>query len=186
LEQELGYGPLQFAATAKQPRGVTRYELVGTNQQRVAARDEYLVHPLTDFTVDRYWAAVALDFQFSDPNHDLISVQIIVFKGDAFSPKQPMLRAEWHCSPTDLQAHHAQPHWHAYTSEVPVSPSFDAAIPFGAPPVEQRADALRFHFAMASRWQTEGPDAHTFALPDSKTLAKWLEGCMKYIRSQLT
>jgi hypothetical protein len=184
LEQELGYAPLTFSQTAKRFRGVTRYELVGSYQQRATARDEYLVHPLTDSTADRYWAAVTLDFQYSDPNHDLVSIQIVVFKGDAFGPKQPMLRAEWHCSPADLQAPHAQPHWHAYTSEEPAPFSFGEPVPFEAPTGSSR-EPLSFHFAMASKWQTDGPGAHTLCLSDSTMLVKWLSGCLKYIRSQL-
>lgn len=187
LEDQFGYSPLSFTPGEPRARAVTRYELVGGLQQVARARETYRVHPLPSNAAERYWGAVALDFQYADPGYDLISAQIVVFRGDPHAEKLPVFRAEWHCSPSDLKASHAQPHWHVYRSaDAQVSSVFLEERP---PEFPARAvpppDTVNFHFAMSSLWQTNGTASHTHALGTLTALRNWLHGCLEYIRSEL-
>lgn len=187
MEEQFGYSPLRFAVGEQRVRGITRYELVGSFQQRAIARDRYLIHPLPGTALERHWAAVALDFQYIDPVHNLTSAQIIVFKGDPFGDKLPLFRAEWHCSPSDLSAPHAQPHWHVYSVfEETAKATFGETRTLDFPGDLHRVvlRTLDFHFAMSSSWHTNGADAHRHAIANSAALTNWLQGCLQYIRGE--
>lgn len=187
MQEQFGYSPLRFAVGERRVRGITRYELVGPLQQRADARERYFVHPLPGMAPQRHWAAVALDFQYADPVHNLTSAQIIVFRGDPYGDKLPLFRAEWHCSPSDLTAPHAQPHWHVYPllEEIP-TPTFGEPEVMDFPGDRRSvvSQALDFHFAMSSSWHTDGADAHRHRIANSAMLANWLKGCLQYIRGE--
>jgi hypothetical protein len=176
---------------APRARRVSRYELRGLGQQIGTARERYSLHLLSGGTGGLYWAAVVVEFRFVDPAYELINIEIVVFKGEAYEPKLPFFRAEWHCSPADLLERHAQPHWHVYIEQSPRSESaFDTEVvsEFRLDEVTSEiseAQTVPFHFAMSSSWQEHGMDAHRQPVNTVLALQNWLNGCLGYIRSQL-
>ena len=186
--EQLGFKP------EPRSRTVSSYRLVGSGQQFATARETYPVHLFrTGNRSALYWAAVALDFRYTDPKYELVNVQIILFSGDARQQKVPMLRAEWHCSTEILEAPNAQPHWHVYTEPWP-----EADLGFAGRVVTNFARATEqhdtvtenyrgvpFHFAMSAQWHRMGDDAHRIKVSDAQSLIKWLSGCLTYIRGQL-
>ncbi len=150
-----------------------------------------------------YWLAVSLEFEYHLGAACLTSVSLVVFEGRATDEsKTPLIRAEWACGEQGAQGAHAQPHWHVYPGQLPVTvqptgadfeaaprvqqfqlpatdPGSDTAVPSGW----ERGD--RFHFAMASRWHSEGRASHKVSLPDETALLEWLEGCLAYTRAEL-
>lgn len=192
LRRQLANEQLGFKPEARS-RAVSSYRLVGSRQQFATARETYPVHLFRAGRSALYWAAVALDFHYSDPKYELVNVQIIVFRGDARQRKVPLFRAEWHCSTEVLEAQNAQPHWHAYSESWPNDdPGFgERVVTYFTPSKEQQgADtqdthSIPFHFAMSAQWDRLGDDAHRIKPENVQSLARWLSGCLSYIRTQL-
>ena len=194
LRKQFGQTTLGFKPTIRSAR-VTRYALSGTGQQRGTARDAYPILPLCETTKAIYWAGITVNFQFLDSSHQLVDAGIIIFEGDAFAEEKiPVLRAEWYCSDEQMQAIHAQPHWHVYHPPPQYQgPGFSADSPATFAPdgqadeeVDREAQLMRFHFAMSAEWQRGGLNAHIGAITSASALGNWLSGCLSYIVGQLS
>jgi hypothetical protein len=185
-QRTLGFKPLTRAER------VTCYMLSGVNQQFGTAREVYAVHPLCQNVDAIYWAGITVNFQFINSSHHLVDAGIVVFEGNGFGVKVPLLRAEWHCSDEHMRARHAQPHWHAYyrpeprASAVftPESPINFASAPEAAVNETAEAQAMQFHFAMSAAWQRGDTNGHVTSIESGKALEDWLCGCLSYIAGQ--
>src|SRR5215216_2447048 len=89
-----------------------KFVLSGT-YTKGTARDKYSVFPLLQMGEELFWLGSYLVFKRELGVYKLLSVGLIVFKGEALDErKTALLRAEW-----DNQSEgtiHAQPHWHVY------------------------------------------------------------------------
>ena len=158
------------------------------------ARERYTILPLCKSVDAIYWAGITVDFQFLNSSNQLIDAGIIIFKGEGFAVKIPVLRAEWHCSDCYMQAIHAQPHWHVYHPQLQrLRAGFSPDAPKDFAPGEQvedksgsEAQLMRFHFAMSAAWQRGDQDAHIAAITSATALGDWLCGCLSYIVGQLS
>lgn len=176
-----------------------RYVFTSNNASQAELGDRaYYVIPFWRVGHRYYWLAASVDLAFQEKCY-LMSVSLVVFEGEATDNiKTPILRAEWDAiqeSPQRAKQRstpvvHAQPHWHVYPTAAGTAeyaeraePKFEADIQVFSFP--QRHRAKQFHFAMASQWHTNGMDSHALDL-EVDSLLRWLEGCLTYIRSQLT
>jgi hypothetical protein len=196
LRQKLANQQIGFKAEPR-VRSLSSYKLCGRNQQFGEARENYPIHLFRAGVAELYWVAVTLEFRYTDPRYELVGAQIIVFSGNARQRKKPLLRAEWHCSREDLDAIHAQPHWHVYAEPwQPTGKPFGqkALTDFTAAEAQRAEDnqsdaellSVPFHFAMSSQWHIRGADSHRHEIPDVDSLQGWLSGCLAYIHSELT
>ena len=194
LRKQFGQTALGFKPAARSTR-VTRYSLSGPGQQKGTAREAYSILPLCRSIEAIYWAGITVNFQFSDSTHQLVDAGIVIFKGGAFEDnKAPFLRAEWHCSDDQMQAIHAQPHWHVYhPPQQYLGPGFSGDTPSTFAPDDQadeeedsEAQLMRFHFAMSAEWQRGELNAHVGAITSATALGDWLNGCLSYIVGQLS
>jgi len=194
LRKHFGQTALNFKAAARSTR-VTRYSLSGPGQQKATAREAYSILPLCRSPETIYWVGITVNFQFSDSTHQLVDAGIVIFKGGAFEEnKAPFLRAEWHCSDDQMQAIHAQPHWHVYhpPQQYPGA-GFAAGAPATFAPDDQaneeegpEAQLMSFHFAMSAEWQRGEENSHVGAITSPTALGDWLSGCLSYIVGQLS
>ena len=183
---------LGFTAADRTAR-IKRYSLAGVNQKFGIARERYAIFPLCMRDEAIYWAGITVDFQFLISSYQLIDAGIVVFEGDGFGIKVPVLRAEWHCGDDFMKAIHAQPHWHVYYPPKQFrTKGFTADTPtdFGsrenADDAEvSEAELMSFHFAMSALWQRGDMNAHVEAITSATALKGWLGGCLSYIVSQL-
>ena len=163
LRRQLANEQLGFKSEARS-RSVSSFRLVGREQQFASARETYPIHLFRAGRSALYWAAVVLDFRYTDPRYELVNVQIIVFRGDARQRKVPLFRAEWHCSREVLEAQNAQPHWHVYTESWDTNnPDFGGRVVTDfARGVEKKEGGandprgIPFHFARSSQWHRLG------------------------------
>lgn len=164
-------------------RNTVVYSMTGSETSTALARETYLVIPLLRKTYASYWLGASLEFKFEEGYFKLMSVSLIVFRGEVFDPnKRPILRAEWDALTDEDISEHAQPHWHVYYSAVNeevglIDETFDNSE-------MQKSKDAKFHFAMGSRWYNE-INAHQEKLDDINKLINWLEGCIKYTRRQI-
>jgi hypothetical protein len=178
--------------------------LTGEGAKRAEAKYKYSVIPFLALQSRLYWLAASLEFVFENRMYRLLSVSLLIFEGEATDDrKSALLRAEWACLDEDTRAPHAQPHWHIYPSRINREAYEDRTEfklktdiqPFApeAPVVESNNEfdiewdrSEKFHFAMASRWHIVGFDekgAHQEEM-QIDGLLKWLDGCIRYTRSQ--
>ena len=176
-------------------------EFTGVEARKAEAKYTYSVVPFLQLGLRQFWLAVALEFEFHQGVYDLANVSMLVFEGEAYDErKSALMRAEWDCNQPKTPPAHAQPHWHIYPSRLSKQIEEDRAE-FGekseavafVPEVDgvdsnsernlkwDRAE--RFHFAMSARWANEGNESHVAEMT-SGGLLKWLEGCLRYIRSE--
>jgi hypothetical protein len=192
LRKQLG-NSLGFTSADRTAR-VKRYAFTSANQQYGTARERYPILQLCQSVKEIYWAGITVDFQFLNLSYQLVDAGIIIFQGDGFGEKAPVLRAEWHCSDEHLQAVHAQPHWHVYpTPSGQIGPGFSPNSPrdFASDDqvkdvVDSKAQWKNFHFAMSAAWQCGDQKAHISAITSATALESWLCGCLSYIVGQLS
>jgi hypothetical protein len=177
-------------------KGDVKFQLSGT-AVKAMARDRYSVFPLLQREADLFWLGGSLIFARELANYRLKSVSLIVFKGDAIDEtKTALFRAEWD-SP-EPGTDHAQPHWHVYPQIIDGKSNvseFDRYMKYESdlndePVTTLDADPARdtarnFHYAMASRWHTDGISYHQQGLTNVESVVKWIEGCIDYSRKQL-
>jgi hypothetical protein len=172
---------------------VERYVFTCNGASRAEAGDRaYSVVPFYSAPHANYWLAASVDLAFKKRCY-LKSVSLVVFEGEASdNVKTPIMRAEWDSRQDDESplVHHAQPHWHVYSSTVgPAEYASEGGPRFGADiqafSLSQRHKGKDFHFAMASQWHVNGKGSHASDL-EVDSLLQWLEGCLAYVREQLT
>lgn len=157
---------------------------------------------------DQFWLGVMLAFREKPDDVRKRSViagaSLRVFRGQSSDAAKEMLfRAEWDFWENGTRTSHAQPHWHVHVSPfekvVKTAARFELseerAGMFGKFAIEGLptegdisklwATPEKFHYAMASRWHDEGMESHIHMLSED-SLQNWLEGCICYIRTQLT
>lgn len=193
---------LAFNRSRKSRRLRPLYVLAGGPSTSKAndSRYEYTVIPLGHGPNGLlFWITVALQLEYDSGVSYLDQVRIVVFQGGyTDTGKVPLLRAEWAKTTESDRAKHAQPHWHVYVASMasedfpPYSPLVDTgprdfsevSAQTKQHDISQEWDqGADFHFAMASRWHLDGPEAHQEVLEQAKVL-KWLEGCVTYIVAQ--
>lgn len=109
----------------------------------------------------------------------LTSASMMVAVRLASNELWPVVRAELDANGSP----HAQPHWHVYGRQLrdsvrgSLASHFDAEF-FGSP---------RIHWAMCAKWPERGGDltAHALDFARNESLARWLGGCIGYVRAQL-
>ena len=145
------------------------------------------------------WLAVNISFMQSEAGALLTSVNLSVFSG-MFSDevKELRFRAEWLLKRDVIE--HAQPHWHIHRPPfgrpAAAQPPGAGFASFPAPPrpsfpsasketVPKNTDSTftHVHYAMASGWHM-GRRASVEDI-EQGMICPWLEGCIRYIRSQL-
>jgi hypothetical protein len=114
-----------------------------------------------------FWGQVSIAFApVPKGQYVLASFNIRVFSGHARDDrKTPLFRAEWMSGTTGP----GQPHWQLFENR-----AADQAWP----------TAHRFHFAMCSAWH-DGGGAGAIEFDSKQQLARWISGCLKYIKSEL-
>ncbi|MCI0692843.1 hypothetical protein L0337_12670 [candidate division KSB1 bacterium] len=203
IEKTLNYKHIGFNEQRGIPGNRKLYILTGAEATQAEAKYKYAVIPFFKSQNGIYWLAASLEFEFRQGIYLIVSVSLLIFKGEATdNRKSALLRAEWACPQKNDLARHAQPHWHIYPSHINkesagVRTEFkaDAEIQTFDPEaleiephegtVVEWERAEKFHFAMAARWHSEGNDAHQEKMQAGGIL-KWLEGCIKYTRDQFT
>jgi hypothetical protein len=175
-----------------------KFALSGTSTKGTA-RDKYSVFLLLQMGDELFWLGSYLIFKRALGRYELLSVGLIIFKGEAVDEKKTaLLRAEW-----DNQSAgtiHAQPHWHVYP-RFPEKGETDAEIIEGmeVESIESLDDnvetkdydlewptSANFHYAMASRWHTSTKvNSHQEKLNDVDNLLSWIRGCVSYCNEQL-
>lgn len=175
-----------------------KFVLSGTSTKGTA-RDKYSVFSLLQVGEELFWLGSYLQFKRELGRYTLLSIGLIIFKGDASDErKTALLRAEW--DNQSVGTAHAQPHWHVY----PRFPEKGAALEIvgkedgeGVEFTSEREEtedydlewptSANFHYAMASRWHAS-PDtaSHQERLNDLDGLLNWIRGCVGYCRGQLT
>lgn len=175
------------------PRG-SRY-IFSSPKATKAAVEERTYSVLQFYTGwENYWLAVSIELGY-DGGSFIASTSLVIFTGDANDDiKVPFLRAEW--GPGDgagiaISTNHAQPHWHVYRGDS-ASITMKTREPIGFEPVPktdasvgEQDDREHFHFAMASGWHNDGRNSHISDF-DEKSVEKWLDGCLSYIKGELT
>jgi len=187
-QETLGFTPADRTARIK------RFALSGKDQKFGIARERYAIFPLCMKSDAIYWAGITVDFQFLISSYQLVDAGIVIFQGDAFADKVPVLRAEWHCSDDFMRAIHAQPHWHVYhpPKQSPAKGfTADGPTDFDSAENDDGAEAngaelMSFHFAMSALWQRGETNAHVEAITSAMALNGWFNGCLSYIVSQLS
>ena len=196
LREALGDNTIAFEEVSL-ARGEVRFELSGT-AIKATARDRYSVFPLLQLEAELFWLGAALIFVRELGNYRLKSIGLIVFKGDAIDERKTALfRAEW--DNPEPGTSHAQPHWHVYPRIIDGKVSAEEvdrnltdepnSVDLG---VETIADedpewktASNFHYAMSSRWHSEGIGHHQENLSEIDNVVRWIKSCISYSREQL-
>jgi hypothetical protein len=149
--------------------------LTGTGATLAEAKYRYQVIPFVEFESDKYWLAITLEFIFAEGLFRLIDISILVFRGEATdSKKLALLRAEWACSPTDIDGFAEGYEAQDFNPDVAEDNDFDVDWVGGG----------KFHFAMAARWRTEGRKSKNDDI-EMDGLFNWLDGCISYIIHQI-
>ena len=152
--------------------------------------------PLIQEFAYNFWLAAQISFSpffRISRMFKLNQISLIVLRGNATDPlKDELFRAEW-LSWKEGEDDHAQPHWHLVErGEWQVDsfqPTVQEAVEDFVPPephVSHGAESVplkHFHFAMASTWQSD--DKHRIMFDSEAHMAKWLGGCVSYIRNEL-
>ena len=197
LRELLGNPSIQFEETTLANNEV-KYSLSGT-YTRGTARDRYTVFPLLQEGEELFWLGSYLIFRRELGLFRLLSVSLIIFKGEALDErKTALLRAEWD---NDMGTLHAQPHWHVYTRSNERDETDEAIIEdLNLESVEESLDnrephdhdpdwptSTNFHYAMASRWHASSDlNLHQVSLDNVDSLLTWIKGCVTYCRGQLS
>ena len=148
--------------------------------------EAWTVLPLTvnAASAREYFFGLRVRFQTGRGDRFLLSASMIVGARlvnkapDPPNPLQPVVRAELDTNDRS----HAQPHWHIY------GPSEASGEPAGEDPLSKLFSRIELvHWAMCAEWPILGnePAAHSPKLATADCLAKWLGGCIAYVRSQL-
>jgi len=194
---------LRFTNLKRVPGDCCISELTGQGATIAEAKYRCQVIPiLVPIRRDILWLAVTLEMWSGTRGCYLMSAGLQVFEGQAQDDiKKPLIRGEWRCTPDDRTAEHAQPHWHIYPATI-TEVSEDSRAEFRLETEIQQFNAEsrdlatigvrfrdwyrgeHFHFAMASRWDTEGVESHKRDL-DAANLPDWLQGCVTYTLQQL-
>lgn len=171
--------------------------LTGSPVQAIA-RDKYSVFLLLS-AAELFWLGTTLVFKRELGRYHLMSASLVIFKGDTFDEKTPLLRAEWDNPDPTTTIEHAQPHWHVYPRfinrdwtnsqmvDTVTFQSFDlTAAGATHSDVEDLAwpTSANFHYAMASTWHSEANGCQE-KLNELSRLLGWLTGCISYSRNQL-
>lgn len=165
-----------------------------------AGNRRYSVALLAEVVGRRYWIGCEVELDSRLGEYEFHSVSLVVFIERADS-MEPLLRAEWEQAPGETPGPHAQPHWHVYittldhhqrvryvlVAEEGVAEEIDEFEPVDASEVGsvEHESVGRFHLAMAAKWHTKGAHAQ-YEAPDALKVGAWIEGCIGYIRGQLT
>lgn len=174
-----------------------KFGLTGSSVQAIA-RDKYSVFLLLSVRAELFWLGTTLIFRRELGRYRLLSVSLVIFKGDSFDEKKtPLLRAEWDNPDPASTTEHAQPHWHVYPRLINRGSSNPQVVEVGVfqsllsnTDVAHSEDDLdwptsaNFHYAMASTWQAEANGCQE-KLNELRRLLGWLNGCITYSRNQL-
>lgn len=163
LDQRVGFQP--------DPRANKRLRYVaqGPNVKYAVARESYPIFPFASTNGEVYWLALAIECERIGLGEKVTAISILFFSGA--DEQRPIFRAEWDCTDSaHLQALHAQPHWHVYTSLNHVNEEYDT---------------FPLHFALSARWQTEGLKSHQQRLSNEGEVKDWINGCLVYVKTEL-
>jgi len=175
-----------------------KFGLTGSSIQAIA-RDKYSVFLLLSVSAELFWLGTTLVFKRELGRYRLLSISLVIFKGDSFDEKKtPLLRAEWDNPDPAIPTEHAQPHWHVYPrllirdstnpprAEAVAFQSLDLSVLDSTQSEDDLAwpTSANFHYAMASTWQAEANGCQE-KLNELGRLLGWLNGCISYSRSQL-
>jgi hypothetical protein len=207
LRSALGHTGIALAGEWLGRRGL-RFRMVAPGASQAVADIPYNVVELVVENDRVYWAGAELQFRWENADLRFHSMSLLFFSGVLNQePKAPVIRAEWECAP-DPPGPHAQPHWHVYLATVATPPRFvhhfwdpsgnviGRVMDEAARPDEEdearvasqdQGALMRFHLAMGARWHAAhaARDDRHYEGPTGEGVARWIEGCVAYTRTQL-
>lgn len=201
--RSLGFGEISAAGNS------TILRLQGAGAQAVTGEKfDLMALPFFQSESNEFWVSINIELCFYIDKYYLISLSIGIFEGVRYETlSNPLLRAEWMCTPEVGTYSHAQPHWHVYPITINELVSYHSeseqdvqdfgAVPeataFGEDSTEEGKQeglsgstwrhAESFHFAMSALWDTGSKDVQR-QVNNVDFVPKWLEGCLSYIHEQ--